>query len=132
MAKSSREAAQAIIVVDQLENVYRRFDQGEEMEEEIEVLTVRYKHALRRLQATNPDELPELVLEPQLANEQNSMPCPYGFGRLVWRPWALQLRSLGFCDRECMCDALLRARDDVVVMSGVGWDWSPKPPGVWP
>ena len=27
------------------------------MEEEIEVLTVRYKHALRRLQATNPDEL---------------------------------------------------------------------------
>ena len=57
---------------------------------------------------------------PQMAKEHNSMPCPYGFGRIVRRPWELQLRVLGFCDFECMCGALRHARDDVVASAG-GW-----------
>ena len=86
--RDSPEAAQAIWVVDQLENVYRRFDEGQEMDEEIEVLTVRYKHALRRLQVKFPDELPELVLEPQLqrAEEQRAVPI---------RLWAPRAAAVG-------------------------------------
>jgi hypothetical protein len=42
-----------------------------------------------------------VMLEPRMADECNSMPCPYGFGRLLRWPWALHLRSLGFCDDEC-------------------------------
>ena len=63
---------------------------GVPIEEEIDVVTVKYKHALRRLQAAIPSAVPELVLEPQMANEHNSMPCAYGFGRVVRWPWALQ------------------------------------------
>ena len=42
----------------------------------IEVATVRYKHAMHKLQATIPNVIPQLVLvlEPQLAEEHNSMP----------------------------------------------------------
>ena len=90
-------------------------------EEEIEVATVRYKHALRRLQAAIPEAVPELVLEPRMATEQNSAPCPYGFGRLVRRPWELHLECLGYCSPHCMCEALLGARNETVCCSGVGW-----------
>jgi len=41
--------------------------------------------------------------------------------RLVLRPWALHLRSLGFCDHECVWGALRHACNEVVVASGVGW-----------
>ena len=91
----------------------------------IEVETVRYRQALRKLQVALPGEVPEIVLEPQLANEQNSMPCPYGFGRLIRKPWALHVPPLGFCQHECWCGALLRARDEIVVASGVGWTGLP-------
>ena len=129
-----REAAHAIIMASELEDCYENWDGGfhgtEEMpiEEAIELATVRYKHALRRLQAAIPAAVPELVLEPQMANELNSVPCPYGFGRLVRQPWALHLPALGFCGCRCLCGALLRARDDVVIASGVGWPGFP--PGI--
>jgi hypothetical protein len=89
--RHSREAAQAIRAVDQLENACMRLDEyvvwGRENEADvmdvIEVETVRYK------QAALPVEVTESVLKPQMANEQNSMPCPFGFGRLVRQPsWA--------------------------------------------
>ena len=127
----SRDAAQAIIAASELEVCYENLDGGctqvggTPIEVEIDIATVRYKHALRRLQAAMPAEVPELVLEPRMADELNSMPCPYDFGRLVRRPWAmpwaLHLPALGLCDYRCMCGALLRARDDVVIASGVGW-----------
>ena len=56
-----------------------------------------------------------------MATEQNSMPCPYGFGRLVRRPWELHLPELGYCGHGCMCEALLGARNETVCCSGVGW-----------
>ena len=56
-----------------------------------------------------------------MATEQNSAPCPYGFGRLVRRPWELQLPPLGYCGHECMCEALGGARDATVIGTGVGW-----------
>ena len=37
------------------------------------VATVRYKHALRRLQAAIPSAVPELVLEPQMARKHSSI-----------------------------------------------------------
>ena len=120
--RESPEAGQAIVAVNQLEDCYDWLDRGcAEAEEEIEVATVRYKHALRRLQAAIPEAVPELVLEPRMANEHNSMPCPYGFGRLVRRPWELQLPELGYCEPGCMCEALLGARNETVCCSGVGW-----------
>ena len=64
--------------------------------------------------------------------ELNSMPCPYGFGRLVRWPWALHLPALGFCGHECKCDVLRRARDEVVVASGVGWPGMPAGMRNWP
>jgi hypothetical protein len=69
----------------------------EQLEVEVRVMNVRCEHALRKLQAVFPAAVQELILEPQLANERNSMPCPYGFGRLVRVPWALHVTSLGFC-----------------------------------
>ena len=100
----SREAAHAIQAALDLEDRYSELDGGcSDREVEIEVATVRYKHALLELRATIPADMPEIVLEPQMANEHNSMPCPYGFGRLVRKPWALHLQSLGFCDYECLC-----------------------------
>ena len=124
----SPEAAHAIIAASELESEYWNLDagctrqaDGIPIEEAIEVATVRYKHAMRRLQAVIPAAVPEIVLEPQMANELNSMPCPYGFGRIVRQPWALQLRALGFCDYECLCGAVRYARDDIVLASGVGW-----------
>ena len=135
--RHSKEVARAIIAVDQLENAYMLLDDrlarpehlGRESEADvrdaIEVETVRYRQALRKLQVALPGEVPEIVLEPQLANEQNSMPCPYGFGRLVRKPWALHVPPLGFCQHECWCGALLRARDEIVVASGVGWTGLP-------
>jgi len=126
----SPSAARAIMAAVALESAYESFDGGctvidewrrfYDVDEEIEVATVRYKHALRRLQAAMPADVPVLVLEPQMANEQNSMPCPYGFGRIVRRPWELHLCALGFCDFECVCGALRHARDDVVASAG-GW-----------
>ena len=47
-----------------------------------------------------------------MATEQNSLPCPYGFGRLVRRPWELHLPELGYCEVGCMCEALLAARNE--------------------
>ena len=123
----SQDAARAIIAALELETAYENFDagctqvEGVPIEEVIELSQVRYKHALRRLQTANPAAVPELILEPQMANEHNSKPCPYGFGRIVRQPWALHLRSLGFCDYECLCGAVCYARDDVVLASGVGW-----------
>ena len=128
----SPAAARAIMAAVALETAYENFDGGctviddgrcggfYDVNEEIEVATVRYTHALQRLQAVFPADVPGLVLEPQMANEQNSMLCPYGFGRIVRRPWELHLRALGFCDFECLCGALQHARDDVVASAG-GW-----------
>ena len=120
----SPEAARAIIAGLALEAAWTSLDGGckvIDVEEEVEVRTVRYKRALLRLQAAIPSAVPELVLEPQMANDHNSIPCPYGFGRIVRRPWELHLGVLGFCGFECVCGALRHARDEVVVTSGVGW-----------
>ena len=129
----SREAADAIIAASDLEDCYMSLDGGcKEMrdiptEEKTKVATVYYKHALQRLQIACPSAVPELVLEPQMATEHNSMPCPYGFGRIVRQPWALHLTPLGFCEFECLCGALRNARDDIVVGSGVGWPGCESP-----
>jgi hypothetical protein len=100
---------------------------GMDVDEAIEVLTVRYRRALRDLKAAIPDDLPDVAwaLEPSLANEQNSMQCSYGFGRVVSWPWALHLPVLGYCDPECVCQVLLRARADVVKTALGEW------PRVW-
>jgi hypothetical protein len=52
---------------------------GMDVDEAIEVLTVRYRRALQRLKAAIGDELPDLAwaTEPRLADEQNSMQCSY-------------------------------------------------------
>ena len=96
----------------QLEDCYASFGYRDDAEEEIEVATVRYKHALRRLQAAIPEAVPELVLEPQMATEQNSAPCPYGFGRLVRRPWELHLpwatAGMGACAKRFWARAMRR------------------------
>ena len=42
------------------------------MRDAIEVETVRYRQALRKLLVALPGEVPEIVLEPQLANEQTT------------------------------------------------------------
>ena len=134
----SQEAAHAIIAAYELEAAYECLDAGctEEdgtpIEETIEVAQVRYKHSLRRLQAAVPAAVPELILEPQMANEHNSKPCPFGFGRIVRQPWALHLRSLGFCERECLCGAVSYARDDIVLASGVGWPGLVPGRRMWP
>ena len=77
---------------------------------------MRYKVALRHLKAAAPDALPDRAwdTEPRLADEQNSMLCSYGFGRVVLWPWALHLPALGYCHHECKCNVLCRARTDIV------------------
>ena len=79
---------------------------------------MRYRRALQRLKATIPDDqpLPDVAwgLEPRLADEQNSMRCSYGFGRVVLWPWALHLPALGYCDYDCRCEVLCCSRAAVV------------------
>jgi len=91
------------------------------------VLTVRYRRALQRLKVAIPVDLPDLAwgLEPRLADEHNSMQCSYGFGRVVSWPWAMHLPVLGYCNYECKCDVLLRARADVVQTALGQW------PSMW-
>jgi hypothetical protein len=113
------------MVADELEMQYECLDDGrrekQEVMDDIEVWTVRYRQALQRLQRLIPSEMTKLVLEPQMANEANSMPCPYGFGRIVRWPWALHIPQLGFCGYGCYCDVLCRARADVVDSAGLRW-----------
>ena len=99
----SREAAHAIQAALDLEDRYSELDGGcSDREVEIEVATVRYKHALRKLQATIPAEMPEIVLEPQMANEHNSMPCPHT-GSGGW------CGSLGHCTFNPLASATMNA-----------------------
>ena len=122
--RHSKEAAHAIVVADQLEVLHGMFDKGitsatwlkeMDVEEAIDVLTARHTHAVRRLKAANPG-LPDLACssEPRLADEQNSMRCSYGFGRVVLWPWALHLPALGYCDYDCRCEVLCCSRAAVV------------------
>ena len=129
----SREAAYAIAVVDQLEHYYDLIDEGLPVSEvNLELMTVRYKHALRALKATVPADVAHAcdVLEPRMADESNSIPCPVGFGRLARWPWGLHLRSLGFCHPECRCDVLCRVRD-LVVKTSLG-EWPKDVPHAMP
>ena len=76
------------------------------------------------LKGSITEEVPEAAwaLEPSMATEHNSTPCPYGFGRVVRWPWSLHLHALGFCDPECRCDVIFRSRAKVVNTSlGLGW-----------
>jgi hypothetical protein len=56
-----------------------------------------------------------------MADHRNSMPCPYGFGRIVRWPWVLCLTPLGFCDYECYCGVINEARDRVVTATLGAW-----------
>ena len=74
------------------------FEDEETRLESLQILRIKYKHALRRLAA----EFPELSIPPGLhagldASEQETRPCPCGAGKLSRWPWALQTVCLGFC-----------------------------------
>ena len=79
-------------------------------DEEVEVRTVRYKHALRAL-ATAAPEL-QLCVSEQVqgvqARREGTRACLCGQGRLALTPWALHLYELGYCD--CM-DAVEQVLD---------------------
>ena len=124
--RHSTLAAKAVVAATQLEYTYMEIDIGRQVpEEDLECEVVRYRHALRRLKE-EASHLPEeaFALEPSLADESNSMPCPYGFGRIVRWPWALHLQPLGFCCENCYCDVLEHARAKVVNTAlGLGWEW---------
>ena len=126
--RHSSEAAHATIIAEHLEYLYTCLDcepclRKEKLELEVRVMNVRYEHALRKLQAVFPAAVPEVILEPQLANmsEIACRACPYGFGRLVRVPWALHVPSLGFCSDLCLCDVRTPARKEICDASGVGW-----------
>jgi len=83
-----------------------------EEDEEAELATVRYKHALRRLDRAYPHYQFGSVRDPrdttQVATAANTVPCKCGGRKGQW-PWLLQPACLGFCD----CDAVESER----------WSW---------
>ena len=131
------EAGMAIAVVDQLENLYTWHDEGGAhmgydddlkpikkpiTQQQIDAQTQHCKLALERLRAVVPEISPvAFVCEPCLADEHNSMPCPYGFGRLPKWPWGLHLEPLGFCGVDCSCEVLREGRARVVTASLGAW-----------
>ena len=128
------EAGMAVAIGDQLENLYTWLDDEYPLrkpitQEQIDAQTLKYKLALQRLKAAVPEDMvsPEdrvlafETLEPRMADERNSMPCPYGFGRIVRWPWALHLFPLGFCYDECRCEVVREARLKVVMDSLGEW-----------
>ena len=91
----SREAAEAAEKAEWLEfrSKPQQDDEGEEFfdEEEIELASVKHKHALRRLHASFPE----------VADQQHhTRPCPCGRGALAMWPWVVQTAQLGFCECE--------------------------------
>ena len=78
-----------------------------EEDEEVELATVRYKHALRRLGRAYPCYQFGTVYDPwdttQVATAANTVPCKCGGRKGQW-PWLflLQPACLGFCD----CDTV--------------------------
>ena len=59
------------------------------------------------------------ILEPSMTNEHNSLPCAFGFGRILRWPWALHMEPLGYCGWECHCDVFRRAHHEVLVASAL-------------
>ena len=98
-------------------------------QEQIDAQTQQCQLAVRRLEAAIPDSLlsgDDRALafglpRPCMADERNSIPCPYGFGRIARWPWALHLEPLGFCGIECRCEVVRNARDVVVKMTLGAW-----------
>ena len=127
---SGREVGRAVAIVDQLENLYMWLEEGEPVtDEQIEAQKQQYRLALGRLKAVAPASLLDAnvrplaleTVEPRMADEHNSIACPYGFGRIARWPWTLHLPPLGFCDHFCHCGVIREARDRVVTASLGAW-----------
>lgn len=125
--RTSQEAAKAIIVADQLEGLYETLNGEcepfvkENVEDEIEVETLRYKKACNAFKKASRARCPSSYLSHRWLPSRTACRAPTGSGRLVRRLWELQLHCLGLYDHECLCEALRHARDEVLVASGVGW-----------
>ena len=125
------ETGMAIALIDQLENLYHWLEDGEPVtQEQIDAQTQQCQLAVRRLEAAIPDSLlsgDDRALafglpRPCMADERNSIPCPYGFGRIARWPWAfMHLEPLGFCGIECRCEIVRNARVVVVKMTLGAW-----------
>jgi hypothetical protein len=120
------KAGMAIAIADQLEKLYTWLDEGgatvgydrdngckpikkPTTQQQIDAQTQQYTLALERLSAVVPEDMVSpgaFTCEPCLADERNSIPCPYGFGRLPRWPWGLHLEPLGFCGVKCSCEVL--------------------------
>ena len=128
--RDSTAAAEAIVAATELEDMYYNIDTRADLphlpqvqRKDLMAKVAQYQHALERLKVAEPD-LPDdaFAVDPRLANESNSTPCPYGFGRTVKWPWGLQIERLGFCCENCYCSVLEHARV-TVVNTALGLDW---------
>ena len=107
----SQEAQDAIDAAYDCENIEQQhteagwghFDEDgeplnkEKIEEEMELASVRYKHALKRLKAAFPRVLNDCTPEGVCAHRR---PCSCGRGQRGAWPWVVQTPARGYCEQS--------------------------------
>ena len=103
-------------------------DWGDEEQEAMELATITYQYALRRLDKGYPDFRFCGALAAD-AKEDTSLPCPCCDRRIGMWPWQLQLEGRGFCIDVC-CTAKAEERERWLKASmGAAYDecWQQRP-----